>query len=89
MAGKVLKIGIGILGGEILHTMARAGVDEIIVACRDEKTGRQKAVQVAMGAAAQGLYPDITYKKIDLNNVEDTASTLGELEPYGVEPCFF
>ena len=81
MAGKVLKIGIGILGGEILHTMARAGVDEIIVACRDEETGRQKAAQVAMGAAAQGLYPDISYRKIDLNDVEDTARILGELEP--------
>ena len=81
MVGKVLKIGIGILGGEILHTLARAGVEEIIVACRDEETGRQKATQVAMGAAAQGLYPDIYYRKIDLNDVEGTARILGELEP--------
>jgi hypothetical protein len=81
MTGKVLKIGIGILGGEILHTLARAGVDEIIVACRDEETGRQKAAQVSMGAAAQGLYPDISYRKIDLNDVEGTTRILGELEP--------
>ena len=81
MAGKVLKIGIGILGGEILHTLARAEADEIIVACRDEETGKQKAAQVAMGAAAQGLYPNISYKKIDLNDVEGTARILGELEP--------
>ncbi|MBQ04578.1 hypothetical protein CL673_07755 [Candidatus Bathyarchaeota archaeon] len=81
MAGKVLKIGIGILGGEILHTLARAGVDEIIVACRDEAKGKQKAAQVAMGAAAQGLYPNISYRKIDLNNVEETTRILSEVEP--------
>ena len=36
VAGKVLLIVLGILGGEMFHTLARAGVDEIIVACRDE-----------------------------------------------------
>ena len=81
MASKVLLIGLGILGGEIFHTLARAGVDEIIVACRDEVTGRQKAVQVAMGAAAQGLYPHISFRRVDLNDVEGTTSFLTELEP--------
>jgi hypothetical protein len=81
MASKVLIIGLGILGGEIFHTLARTGVDEIIAACRDEETGRMKAIQAAIGAAAQGFYPEITYRRVDLNDVEDTARILKELEP--------
>ncbi len=81
MSGKILKIGIGILGGEILHTLARADIDEIIVACRDEEAGKQKAAQVAMGAAAQGKYPEISFERIDLNNINETSKILRELEP--------
>lgn len=81
MAGKVLLIGLGILGGEVFHTLARAGVDEIIAACRDEEIGRLKATQVAIGAAAQGFYPEIYYEKVDLNDVRLTTGVLEELEP--------
>jgi hypothetical protein len=81
MAGKVLLIGLGILGGEVFHTLARSGVDEIIAACRDPQVGNLKATQVAIGAAAQGLYPEIYYKKVDLNDVELTTEVLEELEP--------
>jgi hypothetical protein len=83
MGNKVLLIGLGNVGGEILQTLARSpGMTEIVGADIDEKGGTRKTKEAAMGAAALGLYPKIQFRKIDLKN--DEAGVVGLLE--GFEP---
>lgn len=78
---RVLLSGLGYVGGDVLHILARTpGITEIVVADIDErKEGKTKGV--INGAAALGLYPRIWFKKLNLKDVEGTAEFLGEVEP--------
>jgi len=82
MLNKVLIIGIGDLGGWVLEFLARVkGINEIIAADVDTEKGSKKANLVSIGAAQMGFYPKITYQHIDLNNIEETAKTLQQINP--------
>jgi hypothetical protein len=78
---KVLVSGLGHLGSEVLQTLARAGVTEIIGADVDEKVGKQKVNESIMTNAALGIYPKIQFRLINLNDVQGTAELLKELQP--------
>jgi len=78
---KVLVSGLGHLGGEVMHTLARAGVTEIIGSDYDEKLGKRKTNEVIMTTAALGIYPKIQFRQINLNDVEATAALLKQLQP--------
>jgi len=83
MTNKVLLIGLGHVGGEILHTLARAkGITEIVGADIDENAGTRKIKEASLGAAALGLYPKIRFRRIDIkNDVEGVVELLKEFEP--------
>jgi len=81
MGSKVLLVGLGHLGGEVLHTLARTGITEIIAACRGEEAGIQKTDSALLSAAASGFYPKITFRRVDLNDVKGTAEFLKESKP--------
>jgi len=79
---KILMIGLGSLGGHVLEFLARTpGVNRIIAADVNEDWGARKTNNAILGAANQGFYPSIIFRKIDLNDVEGTAETLKEEEP--------
>jgi len=83
MGNKVLLIGLGHVGGEVLHTLARcAGITEIIGADFDEKRGVRKTKEALLGAAALGFYPKIQFRRVNLkNDVKEVVELLKEFEP--------
>jgi len=78
---KVLVSGLGHLGSEVLHTLARTGVTEIIGADVDEKLGKGQVDEAIIANAALGIYPKLQFRLIDLNDVKGTAELLKELQP--------
>lgn len=83
MGNKVLLVGLGHVGGEILHTLARsAGITEIIGADFDENVGTRKTKEALLGAAALNFFPKIQFRSIDLkNDVKGAVELLKEFEP--------
>lgn len=82
MANKVFLVGLGYLGGEVLHTLAHTGITEIIGAARcNDKIGNQITNDALKGAASMGFYPKITFRRVDLNDIKGTSELLNELEP--------
>jgi len=79
---KILMIGLGSLGGHVLEFLARThGMNRIIAADVNEDWGICKTNNAILGAINQGFYPSITFRKIDLNNIEGTAGILREEKP--------
>jgi len=79
---KILMIGLGSLGGHVLEFLARTqGMRRIIAADVNEDWGVSKTNNAILGAVNQGFYPSVTFRKIDLNDVEGTAEILREEEP--------
>ncbi|MGM0438245.1 MAG: hypothetical protein ACQEQD_08225 [Bacillota bacterium] len=79
----LLIVGLGELGGIVLEILARyPNISKIIAADVDAEWGERKTNTALMGATYLNLYPDITFERIDLNNVDETAELLAEIDPY-------
>lgn len=91
---KIMVVGMGRIGGLILEFLARIpGVPEIICADKnkDMALGNVYSSQLDIGlgniysaqggAAQQGLYPQIEFVYLDINNVKETAETLRSINP--------
>jgi len=79
---KLLLIGLGDLGRNILEFLARIPeVPRIIVADINEDRGTLLVNNAVMGAMAQGFSPHIEFVKVDLNNEEETEHLLGKVQP--------
>lgn len=83
MAGnKILMIGLGSLGGHVLEFLARTPeVNRIIAADVNEDWGIRKTNNAILGSVNQGFYPNITFQKINLNDIERTVEILRKEKP--------
>jgi len=78
----LMIIGLGKLGSISLEILARVpNICKIITADLDEDYGLRKNNTALMGASYANLYPDIKFKKVDLNNIEETAETIQKINP--------
>lgn len=82
MNGKVLMVGLGSLGGHVLEFLARTpGIKSIVAADYNEDWGVRKVNNAQLGAATQGYYPHMKFRKIDLNDIEEAADILKQENP--------
>jgi len=84
MKKKVLVIGVGGVGGYCMHLLARYPGIEIISADVNEKLAREKASNVYHDVFFHvgGVnHPHISYKKVDLWDIEGTTKILKEIHP--------
>jgi Saccharopine dehydrogenase. len=80
MAGRVLLVGLGDLGGWILELLAReSAVSSVVVADKNEEWATKKIFNVVGGVSYKSLYPKIDFVRIDLNNEEETAEKLDKI----------
>lgn len=85
---KVLMVGVGNVGGHILEFLARDPRPlELIVGDIDEVRASCKVNNAVIGAAHHGLHPHFEFRKADLNDVEQTARLIKELNPSVVINC--
>ena len=85
---KVLMIGVGDVGGHIVEFLARDPRPiELIVGDVDEERARLKTNNAIIGAALCDLHPHFSVRKIDLNNISETAQLIKELAPSAVINC--
>jgi hypothetical protein len=83
-----MVVGLGALGGTVLELLARSGgVQEIVAADVNEDWGVRKTNNAVFGAALQGFYPKMSFRRVDLNDVEGTASLLEEVKPDVLFAC--
>ena len=79
---KVLLVGVGELGGLVLEILSRLpGVPEIVTADTNEDWGVRKTNSAIEGASYMGLFPSVSFRKIDLLDIDRTAQLLAELRP--------
>lgn len=85
---KVLMVGGGDVGSHILEFLARDPRPlELIVGDVDEERVTLKMNNAVIGAAHHGLHPHFRFVKTDLNNIEQTAQLIKELNPTVVINC--
>ena len=85
---KVLMVGGGDVGSHILEFLARDSRPlELIVGDVDEGRVTLKMNNAVIGAAHHGLHPHFRFVKTDLNNIEQTAQLIKELNPTVVINC--
>jgi len=78
----LMIVGLGGLGGTVLELLARVpNICKIVTADFNEDYGVRKTNTALMGAAYANLYPNIKFVKVDLNNIEETAETIKEVNP--------
>ncbi len=81
MVGKVMLIGIGELGYHILQNLAHTPNIGKIVAADYSPDAEGKVNLVIYTAALRGLYPEIEFRRVDLNDINGTAEILREERP--------
>ena len=78
----LMIMGLGELGGIVLELLARVpNITKVIAADFNEDYGVRKTNTALMGASYMNLYPNIEFRRIDLNNIEETAKTIKEVNP--------
>jgi len=78
----LMIVGLGELGGTALELLARVpNITKIVTADFNEDYGVRKTNTALMGAAYANLYPNIEFRRVDLNNIEETAETIKEVNP--------
>ncbi len=79
---KILLVGVGELGGLVLEILSRIpGIPEIVTADTNADWAVRKSNSAIEGASYMGLYPSISFRDIDLLDVDRTAALVAELEP--------
>ena len=75
-------IGLGSLGGHALEFLARTpGIRSIVASDYNEEWGQRKLNNAQLGAATQGYYPRMKFRRVDLNDINATAEVLKEENP--------
>lgn len=78
----LMIIGLGELGGIALEILARVpNITKVVTADLNEDHGVRRTNTALMGASYLNLYPNIEFVKIDLNNIEETAKIIREINP--------
>jgi len=82
MSSKVLIVGVGDVGGKIINFLARdPKCPELIVGDFNEDMGLRKVNTALSNAIVGNYFPKITFKKIDLVDVEKTADLIAKEKP--------
>ena len=79
---KIMIVGCGELGGILLEYLCRVpGIGDIVVMDVNADWGQRKVNSAVLGASYMGLYPQITFQKTDLMDIERTAEQIKAVNP--------
>ena len=78
---KLMLVGLGDLGGVLLEYLVTNPELSFLIADVDEDRALARVNLARLGAVVRDLDPVIEVTRVDLNNVEDTASKIAEHKP--------
>lgn len=79
---KILILGSGVLGGDVLDFLCQSGQPyTIFVGARDEKKALLRVNLAKYTAMNLGCNPSVTIVPVDVMNVEETAHQIGAIKP--------
>lgn len=85
---KVMLVGLGEVGTHILEFLVRdTRCPELIVCDVNEEVSQKRVNNALIGAAVFRLYPQVTFRKLNLTDIEDTAKLIGEEKPDVIINC--
>jgi hypothetical protein len=85
---QVLLIGLGGVGSYVLEFLARTeAMSYIVAADYAAEWGQRKVDSVQSGAALQGFYPRLEFRRLDLGDIQSTAHVIEELQPGLILNC--
>lgn len=80
--GGIMIVGLGDLAGWVLEFLARLpGISRIVVGDINEEWGVQKVNSAIIGASQLNLFPQIHFRRMDVNDIQGMAAILREEEP--------
>jgi len=80
--GGIMIVGLGDLAGWVLEFLARLpGIKRIVVGDINEEWGIQKVNSAIIGASQLNLFPQIHFRRMDVNDIQGMAAILREEEP--------
>jgi hypothetical protein len=80
--GGIMIVGLGDLAGWVLEFLARLpGISRIVAGDINEDWGIQKVNSAIIGAAQLNLFPQIHFRRMDVNDIPGMAAILREEEP--------
>ncbi len=80
--GGIMIVGLGDLAGWVLEFLARLpGMRRIVAGDINEDWGIQKVNSAIIGAAQLNLFPQIHFRRMDVNDISGMAAILREEEP--------
>jgi hypothetical protein len=82
MTCDVMIFGLGNVGERGIELLARTpGINRIIGCDINEKVGAQVIYSARVGATHSGLYPDISFLKADVNNIDSISDLIARESP--------
>lgn len=85
---KVMIVGMGDIGKQVLNFLVRdTKCPEILVGDFKEDFAQRRVNAAISNAVVMGMYPKVSFKKIDLSNIEETAQILADFKPDVVINC--
>jgi len=82
LTNKVMLIGLGRVGENALSLLARnPGVISIIAADKREEYSKNIVNSTIVAAGNEGYYPNISFRRVDLNDIKGTSELLKDVTP--------
>lgn len=82
MRRPILLVGLGDVGRHVLEFLARVpNVPDVVAVDINAADGRKRVNTALAGAALAGLYPGLSFRQLDVANLDATATLLRETEP--------
>ena len=79
---RVLLIGMGDIGKQVLNFLVRdPKCPELLVGEYNEDFGRRRVNAAISNANVMGMYPKVSFKKMDLSKIDETAQILADFQP--------
>jgi hypothetical protein len=81
-ANPIMIFGLGDLGGHVLEFLARIpNIPRIVTADINEDWGIRKTNSAVVGASLFGLYPEIEFMRVDVNDLGATSDVIRKVRP--------
>ena len=79
---KILLMGVGDIGKQVLNFLVRdSKCPELLVGDSNAEFGEKRVNAAISNATVNGLFPKVTFRKMDLSDIDNTAEIIADFKP--------